>query len=188
MTKFRTVEMASLSALSVAVLALSGCAYLNGDAMHLGTKKSVTVSNTLLTWFPTEYEFKDANLPFQFLCKPNNTPYDFGFELPTNSVLKLRLSYYHSSSTSEKDTVVSVSNGVATIRGPKNSAVVNGCKSFWLRISPHRGMWAIGLQATSGNRLIEGKFMPEKMWQTERFAIEECRGVKVRHQSNWYEW
>ena len=51
----------------VAVLALGGCAYLNGDAMWFSDgQKEVIISGGLSTLFETEYSFKESNLPFAF--------------------------------------------------------------------------------------------------------------------------
>ena len=52
---------------AVVVLALGGCAYLNGDAMWLSDEqKEVVISGCLPTLFETEYSFKESNLPFSF--------------------------------------------------------------------------------------------------------------------------
>ena len=52
---------------AVAVLALGGCAYLNGDALWLSNgQNEVVISGSLSTLFDTEYSFKEDNLPFSF--------------------------------------------------------------------------------------------------------------------------
>ena len=187
--------------------ALSGCAYLNGDARRLGKdQKSVSVSNTLLTWTDTEYAFGDGNLPFRFACKPSNTPYAFAAIVPTNGVFKMRLSYYCFDARSrEKDTVIAVSNGVATVSGAerceywqretqcwaKCGTMIPQCERLCLFLDTKRGMWRVSASSADCERIdfrLQGKFNPEKLQQPRSFVVEECRGVKFLHGSNWYEW
>lgn len=187
-------------------VALSGCAYLNGDARRLGKdQKSVSVSNTLLTWTDTEYAFGEGNLPFCFTCKPSNTPYAFAVMVSTNGVFKMRLSYYCFDATSkEKDTVIAVSNGVATVSGAerceywqretqcwtKCGTMIPQCERLCLFLDTKRGMWRVSASSADCEHSyrLNGKFMREKLQQPRSFVIEECRGVEFLHGSNWYEW
>ena len=191
-------------------VALSGCAYLNGDARRLDKdQKSVSVSNTLLTWTETEYVFGEGNLPFRFTCKPSNTPYSFTVRVLTNDVFKLRIPYYRPMASNdvavrEKDTVIAVSNGVATVSGgsdklewceywrrdTKCGAMIPQCNRLFLVLDLKRGTWSVELSTADCERRyhLKGEFNPEKLQQPRSFVIEECRGAKFLHWSNWYEW
>lgn len=202
--------------LLLTVCGLCGCAYLNGDAMWLGKdQKDVAVSNTLLTWTSTEYEFDEGNLPFRYTCKPSKTPYEFMVELPTNGAFKVRIIYRADGRESEKDTFIAVSNGIASVYcasgalewresgRPEKCGDVIACpvakcgtviprcgNGLGLHICPRQGRWVAETSSDDHQHsyYVEGKFMPEKLLGRHDFIIEECLGAKFSHLSNWYDW
>lgn len=191
--------------LLLTVCGLCGCAYLNGDAMWLGKdQKDVAVSNTLLTWTSTEYEFDDGNLPFRYTCKPSKTPYEFMVELPTNGAFKVRIIYRADGRESEKDTFIAVSNGIASVYCASGAlewresgssemcgTMITRCSNrFGWWISPRHRKWRVQIASDDHQHsyYVEGKFMPEKLLGRHDFIIEECLGAKFSHLSNWYDW
>ena len=114
----------------VAVLALGGCACLNGDAMWLSDgQKEVLISGGLSTLFETEYSFKESNLPFTFKVLRNqefghighsmgSPDFSKGGYIATNSVLRFSIKREGASDVAE----FMVSNGVLK--------VVKACKEL----------------------------------------------------------
>jgi len=167
---------------------LSGCAYLNGDAMWLGVnQKEVRVSNTLLTWFDTEYNLGEDNLPFVFVCLPSEDPYEFGVRLSTNSVFRVR--FQRGNEAREGDDFVEVRNGIMRVVKNDRPEEVYTCKAMNIHVSPSRGSWRIWAWS-EGNEThyVEGEYPLSKMRETRRLVVEECKNTEFRHQSNWYEW
>lgn len=115
---------------AVAVLALGGCACLNGDALWLSNgQKEVVISGGLSTLFDTEYSFKEDNLPFSFKVVHNqefghvghsmgSPDFSKGGYIGSNSVLRFSLKKEGASDAAE----FLVSNGVLK--------VVKPCKGF----------------------------------------------------------
>lgn len=201
-TSLNTLAGAGLVGIVLAVL--SGCAYLNGDAMWLSKdQKSVSISNTLLTLTETEYEFDEDNLPFCFTCKPSKTPYDFIVHLETNSVFKIRIRTTNSDVGSEDDAVIAVGNGVATVYGgrgklewqmwhgsgyKKCGTSISQCKGFTLTMCPNRGRCLVYLSSAEHSYYLEIEYGQDKSCRPNCLVIEECRGAKLRHLGNWYDW
>lgn len=193
----RMMAIACAAVVCTVLMALYGCAYLNGDAMWLGeTQKGVSVSNTLMTLRDTEYDFKEGNLPFTFTCEPSGTPYLFGARLQTNSVLKVR--FVWGDCPKDRDEVVEIRNGVAHIHkcdgsgwfrpgGEEAGTEISRC-SFASFILHHGNEWLFYAGTTNENYHARGKLAPCKAAIDRRFVIEECQNVIFEHKSNWYDW
>lgn len=142
----------AVTAGAVAVLALGGCAYLNGDAMWLSDgQKEVLISGGLSTLFDTEYSFKERNLPFSFKVLRNqefghighsmgSPDFSKGGYIATNSVLRFSIKREGSSDVAE----FMVSNGVLK--------VVKACKGF-VKVERRTGPYPDDATARNDNEL-----------------------------------
>lgn len=199
-------RLACAGLIGIVLTTLSGCAYLNGDAMWIGSdQKSVCVSNTLMTLTETEYKFKEDNLPFCFTCKPSSTSYDFIVDLETNSVFKIRICTKHNNVSQKDDAVIAVCNGMATISGglcalewqrwdnpdcrwKKCGTSISQCKEIRLSICPRHGRCLVYASSAAYSYFLEVDYRREKLCKSNSFIIEECSDAKLRHLSNWYDW
>jgi len=197
MRRFVQFVVLPLAGCVVALLVgvMGGCAYLNGDAMWLGeAQKGVSVSNTLMTLIITEYDFKEGNLPFAFTCEPSRTSYEFGLNLQTNSVFKVR--FVWGDSPEDGDEFVEIRNGVARIHKRDKSGWLRSNEDVGTEIACctsvsfclHRGEWWFYANTTNNHYFAKGALMPCKEAIGRRFVIEECQNAIFWHVPNWYEW
>ena len=173
----------------------SGCAWLNGDreSPSAGCHR-LTLGNTFMTICDTEYSLTTNNIPFALMLKRSNTPYEFAFNLSTDSVLRVEIAGVEFAFT----------NRVVTMRG----ADVTGIKkienftdgmdfcSGWVKfdIRNDRDHSLSFMFSAAPGRLAKPSYVwyyppnAEKAPGPVPFRILECVGVRSRHLSNWYDW
>ena len=177
------------------IMLCSGCAWLNGDR---GSPSSgcheLTLGNAFMTICDTEYSLTTNNIPLALMLKRSNTHYEFGFNLSTDSALRVEIAGVEFAFT----------NRVATMRG----ADVTGIKKIenftegmdfsggWVKfgIRNDRDHSLSFMFSAAPGRLAKPSYVwycPANAENAPRpvpFRILECAGVKFRHLSNWYDW
>ena len=192
----RGILVSSLALVAAGIGGISGCAKLNGDRAS-PSGHELSLSNTFMTIGATEYTLTTNNLPMTFNLKQGNEPYKFAMSFHVSEKEDFRLRFWI------EDCEFAFTNGIATISGKKleeldcrgfadGMKIASGLVHVGILNQAKRFAWYVRVYDDSRGEYVSYLSYcpepPQPLAGAAKMIIFECSGVKIIHESNWYEW